>query len=91
LDADPDFIKNLVSVFGLKIFKCLMKIRIRIQDLVNPGSGIRDGKSLIPDPGPGLISFESYRTYRRSCIKYVWKGERNLVQRRSYSIGRAPS
>jgi hypothetical protein len=39
----------LVSVFGLKYLNPLMRIRIR--DLVYPGSGIRDGKNWIRDPG----------------------------------------
>jgi hypothetical protein len=42
----PDLIfQNFVSVFWVKIkkfFNSLMQIRIR--DLVNPGTGIRDGK-----------------------------------------------
>jgi hypothetical protein len=44
----PDLIfENLVSAFWVKIFTVNSFMRIRIRDLVNPGSGIRDGKSRI--------------------------------------------
>jgi hypothetical protein len=44
----PDLVfENLVSAFWVKIFTVNSFMRIRIRDLVNPGSGIRDGKSRI--------------------------------------------
>jgi hypothetical protein len=43
--------ENLVSVFGLKILKILCRRSVSgIQDLFNPGYGIRDKKSRIRDP-----------------------------------------
>ncbi len=87
--SQSDF--SLDAVFGLKILKFFdadLDLGSSILSTLDPGSERTEMEkvgSLILGP----VEYLSYRTYRWSCMKYVWKGVKNFVQRRYYSIGRA--